>query len=389
MSTPATRGSAGSDLTARDLPALPSQPEGLAWPTSKWSTVDFAAGSTADDVDHGRLQALLDILVDDEAHPAMGQTFAAAVVWRGSLAAERYGLRPVRDLRALEPDPPLERVTADAELLSWSMAKSLTHLAVGVAVADGLIQLDQPVPEPAWSAPDDPRRSITWEDLLTMRPGLAWYEDYNLGDGALPDVVEMLFGSGAADVAAFAARFPAVNPPGSIEAYTYSSGTTNIVAANLQRVLAMSGDADSFDRWMHGRLLDPIGMVGARLEFDSANTFMGSSYAHATLREWCRFGLLAMRGGEWDGNQIVPTGWIDHGRRPRSIDEDMYHGAHWWSWDHEQMPFGAHGFEGQRIICFPTRDVIVLRFGKISERAEARHVLNNHLSEIAACFPSL
>lgn len=283
----------------------------------------------------------------------------------------------------------MERLTEADELLSWSMAKSITHLAVGLAVSDGLIEVSDPVPEPAWSDPDDPRHQITWDHLLSMRPGLAWREEYVLDPEKLPDVVEMLFGSGADDMAAFAASFPLTDPPGSSEAYRYSSGTTNVVAANLARCLGLEGDATGFDRWLHQRLLDPIGMGETRLEFDAAGTFVGSSYAHATLRSWCRFGLLAMRDGVWDGTRLLPEGWIDHGRIPRSPDGLVHHGAHWWSWNQDELPFGAHGFEGQRVICFPARDVVVVRLGKVSDTEEASDMLNVHLSEIAACFPRL
>lgn len=369
----------------RPLPPLPPQPPGVPWPTEAWPTaepLDLGA-------DAGHLTDLLDVLVADQPHPVMGQTFAAAVVCRGRLVAERYGLRPVRDLRALEPDPPLERLDERSELLSWSMAKSLTHLAVGVAVGDGRLDLHDRVPEPRWADPADPRHEITWDHLLTMRPGLAWREAYVLDGDRLPDVVEMLFGSGIDDAAAFAAAFERAHPPGTAEAYTYSSGTTNIVAANLQRVLGFAGDGAGFERWLHDRILDPIGMADTRLEFDAAGTFLGSSYAHSTLRNWCRFGLLAQRDGVWAGARIVPEGWIDHARTPRSFDEGLYHGAHWWAWDQDQMPFGAHGFEGQRIICFPTRDVIVVRLGKVGDAADATDVLNAHLTEIAGCFPPL
>lgn len=105
----------------------------------------------------------------------------------------------------------------------------------------------------------------------------------------------MLFGDRAADMAAYAASFPLSNPPGSPEAFNYSSGTTNIVVANLQPVLGL--EAESMDQFLHQRIFDPIGMRSARAEFDAAGTFIGSSYAHATLRDWCRFGLLAMRNG--------------------------------------------------------------------------------------------
>ncbi len=334
--------------------------------------------------DTERLDALLDELVSPDLHPIFGRTHAAAVVVGGHLVASRYGRRVVQDLRSLGKNPPHDDLDPDDELLSWSMAKSITHLAVGAAIGAGQLAITDRVPERQWQAGGDPRGAITWDDLLAMRPGLAWREEYYDLDGdQLPDVITMLFGDGAADMATFAASFPLVAEPGSVEAFNYSSGTTNIVAANLQRVLEL--DAGAMDAHLHAQLFDPIGMRSARAEFDEAGTFIGSSYAYANLHDWCRFGLLAMRGGEWDGRRIVPEGWIDHGRTARSWDEDILHGAHWWTWDQDQMPFGAHGFEGQRIICFPTRDVIVVRLGKTGAGNTA--ALNTHLTAIADCFP--
>ncbi|HEX2578429.1 MAG TPA: serine hydrolase [Aquihabitans sp.] len=364
----------------RELLALPAQPAGVPWPTEAWPEAEPADLGG----DGARLAALLDELVAPDEHPVFGRSHAAAVVVRGRLVAERYGRRPVRDLRSLGDDPPLDDLGPEDELLSWSMAKSLTHLAVGVAVGDGRLTLDDQVPEPAWASDDDPRRAITWDHLLTMRPGLAWTEEYyDVDPGALPDVMTMLFGEGSADMAAFAASKPLVHEPGTPEAYTYSSGTTNLVAANLQRVLGL--DPAGMERFLRERILDPIGMRSARLEFDAAGTFLGSSYVHATLRDWCRFGLLALRDGGWDGHRIVPAGWIDHARTARSWEDELLHGAHWWTWDQDQMPFGAHGFEGQRIIGFPTRDVVVVRLGKTG--SDDTVALNAHLTEIAGCFP--
>lgn len=361
-------------------PPFPTQPLGVPWPTDEWPV------ATLEEVgaDGARATALLDELVGPDPHPVFGPTFAAAVVVGGRLVAERYGRRVVQDLRGLGDDPPFDQLDASSELLSWSMAKSLTSLAVGIAAADGRLDVADPVPEPQWQAADDPRRAITWHHLLTMRPGLRWTEAYELDAPVMPDVITMLFGEGADDAAAFAASFPLVAEPGSDAAYTYSSGTTNIVAANLQRVLGV--DAAGMERFLRDRLLDPIGMTSARLQFDAAGTFLGSSYVHAPLREWCRFGLLAARGGRWGDRQLVPAAWLDDARIARSWEEDLlFHGAHWWAWDRPGSPWGAHGFEGQRIISFPERDVIVVRFGR-TESDNTVH-LNAHLAELAACFP--
>jgi CubicO group peptidase (beta-lactamase class C family) len=367
-------------VPTRPLLPLPAQPDGVPWPTTEWPTA-----SAADlGADQAAVDALLDELVGPDEHPVFGRTYAAAVVAGGRLVATRFGRRVVQDLRSLEPDAPLEDLGPDAELLSWSMAKSLTNLAVGVAVGDGALAMSDRVEDPQWAGADDARSAITWDDLLTMRPGLAWTEAYtDFEADAIPDVITMLFGSGAADMGAYAASFPLTAEPGTLEAFIYSSGTTNIIAANLQRLLGL--DAAAMDRFLHERILDPIGMTDLRASYDDAGTFIGSSYTWATLESWCRFGLLALRDGVWDGQRIVPEGWIDWSRTARSWDETLLHGAQWWTWDQDQMPFGAHGFEGQRIICFPTRDVIVVRFGKTD--AANTTPLNAHLTKIANQFP--
>lgn len=321
----------------------------------------------------------------DGDHAIFGRTFAFGLVADGALVAEHYGRRPVQDLRSMGADPPTEPVTPASPLLSWSMAKSLTAMAVGVAIVDGLLDPSEPVPEPLWQEPGDPRADITWWDLLTMRPGLAWTEEYYDLDGdELPDVVAMLFGDAVADTAGFAASKPLLDPPGSDAAYRYSSGTTNIVSANLARVLDV--DAVGMEAFLRDRILRPIGIDEAELRFDEAGTFIGSSYAFLTLRDWCRFGLLALRDGVWGGRRILPESWIDEGRRARSADsDDKFHGAHWWTWDRSDGAFGAHGFEGQRVLCVPGRDVVVLRLGRTG--ADGAGPLTEHLLRIAELFP--
>jgi CubicO group peptidase (beta-lactamase class C family) len=353
----------------------------VPWPTDGWPESEAAAVGG----DGQRLTELVDELFADEEHPVLGRTYGLAVVAGGRLVAERYGRRVVQDLRSLAPDPPFDDVTADTGLLSWSMAKSLSHLALGIAIADGKVALTDPVAEPQWADADDPRHAIGWDDLLTMRSGLQWLEEYVLDGDVMPDVVEMLVGAGADDMAAFAAGFPLVAEPGNPASYNYSSGTTNIVVANLQRVLGLDGPGVL--AFLQDRIFSPLGMASAVAALDPAGTFVGSSTVHATLRDWCRFGLLALRGGHWDGVDLVPPTWMDHGRTGRSWDETIFHGAHWWTWDTDDVPFGAHGFEGQRVIAFPTRDVVLVRLGKSSE--DASPALNDHLTAMAACFPTV
>ena len=78
---------------------------------------------------------------------------------------------------------------------------------------------------PLWSAADDPRRAITLDHLLSMRDGLAFFEEYE--DPEQSDVIQMLFGRGQSDMATFAADRPLAAPPGS--RFNYSTGTSMVV----------------------------------------------------------------------------------------------------------------------------------------------------------------
>jgi CubicO group peptidase (beta-lactamase class C family) len=113
---------------------------------------------------------------------------------------------------------------------------------------------------------------------------------------------------------------------------------------------------------------------------------MASSYVDMVVRDWLRLGLLALRGGTWDGRPVVSPAWIDHGRKPRSVDETMHHGAHWWARPNRaDGMFMAHGFEGQRLLMVPDRDLVVFRQGKTA--ADHTDTLNQHLLALVELFP--
>ncbi|MBA2281833.1 MAG: serine hydrolase [Acidimicrobiia bacterium] len=339
-----------SDLRAAAdaLLPLPPQPEGVPFPEPGHDGWAVAAQPQP------AVTALVDEMLDDEERYV--DTYAIVVVQGGRVLAERYG--GALPSFTHEPTP----VTATTPLLSWSMAKSALHLAVGVLVDEGRLDPDAPAPVPAWRVePDDARAAITLDHLLAMRDGLRWAEDYVDAGGS--DVIEMLFASGAADHAAYAESRPLAHEPGST--FNYSSGTSNVVAAIVGREL---GGRDAVDAFLHERLFDAVGMTSADARFDDAGTFVGSSYVHATARDYARLGLLALRGGRWDGRQLVPAAWIDHGRRPRSIDpeEGRWYGSHWWvdEGDVARGTWRAAGYEGQTITMCPALDAVVVRLGR-------------------------
>ena len=283
---------------------------------------------------------------------ALVRTRATVVVHGGRLVAERYGDRT--DVWGqITGDP----VDVDTPLISWSMAKSMLHAVVGMLVGEGRIATDQPTGIDAWRG--DGRSSITVEQLLTMRDGLDFLEDYDPEVGS--HVVDMLFGSGAADTAGFTIARPLGHEPGTV--FNYSSGTSNVLSAIVRDLL---GGEDAYRAFLHDRLFGPIGMTTADPRFDDAGTWIASSYVWATARDMAKFGSLYLRDGVWDGERLLPEGWVDHARRARSVDpdDDRLYGAHWWVTGDEHGTFWANGYEGQSILVSPALDLVVVRLGK-------------------------
>lgn len=321
-------------------PSLPPQPSGTPWPTLEWPRGDL--GDVGDPVAVDRL--VRGVVADQP--PRLGQTLAIVVVHHGRLVAEAYG----------------PGVGPDTALISWSVAKSALHAVVGRLVASGGLDVDAPAGVAAWS--DDERSAITPGDLLRMRPGLRWVEDYV--DDMVSDVIEMLFGGGAADMGAFAASFPLEHPPGAV--WNYSSGTSNIVSMLCRDAICRGGpDAEAaYRRFVHQALLDPLGMRSATLTFDGAGTWVGSSYLHATARDFARLGLLYLRDGVWEDAPLLPSGWVDRARTSQATDPERGegYGEHWWVLDDGLGSFCASGYEGQRIVVCPALDLVVVRLGK-------------------------
>ena len=264
------------------------------------------------------------------------------------------------------------------------MAKSITHALVGICVADGLLDPGAPAPVPEWAG--DERSTITLQHLLNMRSGLRFVEDYV--DGEVSHVIDMLFGEGKDDVAAYAAVLPLEARPG--ERWGYSSGTTNIVCRIVGDAIAPRyGDGEAgMTAFMRERLFDPIGMDSAIPKFDARGTFIGSSFVYATARDFARFGELYRNDGRWDDTRILPAGWVDHARQPTPVPdaEPFGYGAHWWLWRNEPDSLACHGYEGQRTIVVPSRELVLVRLGKTP--AEQGPNVDALLADMVGCFAS-
>jgi len=349
------------------------QPLGVPWPTNSWPRSIVGA-----DVDSSAIGEVVDKLFSHGVNPPSGSgvSLALLVVKSGSILVEQYGTIPGGVFA------PESVVDADTSLISWSMAKSMTHALTGLMVDDGLIDIESPVGVAEWS--NDARAEITIRHLLQMRDGLDFIEDYvvDAEGNSSSDVIAMLFGEGSADVAAYARSRPAKYKPG--EMWSYSSGTTNILTALLGQVV---GGAEFFMQLMNERLFNVLGMTTAQPTFDSAGTFIGSSYVHATAQDFARFGYLYLRGGLWDDKRVLSERWVESARDQHAVDPESGHGygSHWWTWKSRPNTLAALGYEGQRTIVDYGRDLVVVHLGKWP--AETQLELDRALTQVIEGFP--
>ncbi len=247
-------------------------------------------------------------------------------------------------------------------LLGWSMTKTVTAGAIGLLVKDGKLSLDQ---AGFWPG-NDGRERIRLSDLLAMSSGLKWNEAY----GAVSDVTSMLYLQ--PDMAGFARSQALAHPPG--EVWLYSSGTAVILARIAQEADAPQ-DLASF---INTRLFGPIGMTTATIEPDERGTLVGSSYMYATARDWARYGQFLLQDGVWQGQQLLPAGYVAMMATPVPASRGQYGKGQTWLWGSDAATPGVNpdaafgippdtfwmsGHDGQNIAIIKSRQLVIVRLG--------------------------
>lgn len=313
----------------------------------------------------------------------LGETRAVVVMADGAIAAERYA-------------PGYDK---DTRFISWSMAKTVTGVLIGMLVADGLLGLDEPAPESQWQRPGDPRSEITLRHLLQMRSGLRHVES---GDPPYESSeVRMLFLDGRDDMARWAREQPLAHEPGA--QFVYSSNTSVILADIATNALTDSRDPATRARAMRGylqeRLFAPLGMASMVPEFDASGTLIGGSLMHATARDWAKLGeFLRRKGRAPDGAQLVPQRWVEAMLTP-SPRSPQYGFQIWLNRPipgsdgrHPLFPdrapeslFALIGHMGQYVLVSPEQRVTLVRLGHSD--AEQRPPMLQQAADVLALYP--
>jgi CubicO group peptidase (beta-lactamase class C family) len=242
---------------------------------------------------------------------------------------------------------------------SFSTAKAFVSAMVGVALDEGLlVGIDDPLPTylpelaaPFWS-------EITIRHLIGMCSGLAYDEA-----GFFPwnDSPRIYY---TPDLRALARRARRQEAPGL--RFHYNNYNLVLLGMILERVTGGTVSA-----YLQEKIWKPLGMeANATWSLDSARSGMEKmeSGLNARAVDFAKFGRLYLRGGDWDGRQIIPEAWVRDSTTVQSGDKWSNYKYLWWIARSGNGRFMAVGNLAQFIYLAPDKNCLILRFGKGSPR---------------------
>jgi CubicO group peptidase (beta-lactamase class C family) len=290
--------------------------------------------------------------VDAAFEPTAEMTAAFVVTWKGRLIGERYG-------KGITPWTPLE---------SWSMGKSATATLMGILIKQGIYKLSQPAPIPEWQGEGDPRAKIRIVDLLNMSSGLRIKApqdpDYDPA-GTYPDHLYLY--TGTVNSFHYAATRPLQWPPGTVGRYH----NTDPVLINYLIRLAVEKRGEEYLSFPQRALFDKIGIRTMVIETDPFGNFLTQGYDYMSARDWARLGNLYLQDGVWNGERILPEGYVKFVSTlaPAWIADKrpIYGGFFWINGDGTfpvpRQAYYMSGAGGQTTLIIPSLDLVVVRLG--------------------------
>ncbi len=317
--------------------------------TLPWPYGTRTGDNTPPGVNVNELNAVIEEAFTENDPEKKKNTRAVVVIYKNQLVAERYA-------------PGFDRNTPQ---LGWSMSKSITNAMIGMLVNEGKLNIHAPAPVSLWKDPQDPRHKITIDQLLRMSSGLEWEEVYSKKSS----VTIMLYQK--ANMGLYAARQNLQYQPD--ETWYYSSGTTNILQMMMRDMLGDKG----YYRLLYEKLFSKVGVRTAVFEPDASGTLVGSSYMWASARDWARLGLLFLNDGIWNGERLLPEGWVQYSSTPTPKAPQGKYGAQFWlnagspgNPEDRVMPavprdgFYMDGYEGQTVMIVPSKNAVIVRLGQ-------------------------
>ena len=250
--------------------------------------------------------------------------------------------------------------TADRPHVMFSVSKSFTSTAVGIAVHEGLLALDDRVvdllPDDAPADPGEHLRAMRVRDLLTMTTGHS--------ASTMEGIDRTISLPGAGWARAILAQ-PVEHEPGTH--FVYNTGATYLLSAILHRLTG-----ERLLDYLTPRLLAPLGITHATWEQDPDGIDVGGFGLSITTEEMAAFGQLYLRGGVWTGRQLVPADWV-----AAATAAQVPNGPHDWPdwnqgygyqfWQCRHGAYRADGAFGQYVVVWPEKDLVITMTSGLSD----------------------
>ncbi len=231
----------------------------------------------------------------------------------------------------------------------FSLSKSFTSTAVGLAIAEGKFTVDDPVlkffTDEAPAQPSANLRAMRVRDLLTMATGHHSADLQGFSYNGEESVVKKFL------------ALPVAHKPGTF--FVYNTAATYMLSAIVQKT---TGQA--LIDYLRPRLFEPLGIANPTWEASKQGVSMGGFGLSIRTEDIARFGQLYLQKGHWQGKQLVPAAWVEsatsrwmsNGSNPASDWEQGY-GFQFW-----RCRYGVirgDGAHGQFCVIFPELDAVV------------------------------
>src|SRR5947207_6746958 len=331
------------------------------------------SGPPPPELDTAKVRRALDLAFQ----PADAMTAACVVTWQGRIVGARY----------------VPGITARTPLESWSMGKSITATLMGILIRQGAYDLWQPAPVPEWRQPGDPCAKIIIADLIYMSSGLRIRApqdpDYD-PSGPYPDHLYLY--TGGINSFHYAATRPLQWPPGTVGRYR----NTDPVLVNYLIRLAVEKRREDYLAFPRRALFDKLGMRSVVIETDPYGDFLTQGYDFASARDWARLGNLYLQDGVWNGERILPEGFVQFVSTVApawAVDRRPIYGGFFWINGNSLFPvptsaYYMAGAGGQYTLVIPSHDLVVVRLGHYKGEAVGNESLKHALALLVKAVPN-
>ena len=251
----------------------------------------------------------------------------------------------------------------------YSLSKSFTGTAVGMAIDEKLLKLDDPVisffPKDQPSAISTNLAALKVRHLLSMSVGQEKDSILTLEHTPEGTTWEETF-----------LALPVVYQPGS--RFLYNSGASYMLSSIVKQVTGQNVHA-----WLKPRLYDPLGITGATWTENREGVNMGASDLRIRTEDIGKLGQLYLQQGKWNGRRLVSRRWVELATH-KEIDtgknnSSWGYGYGFQFWLNPTGGFRADGAYGQYSMVFPDKDTVVVITSESADKEKTMHTVWDHL----------